>query len=72
MRPVFFSAALLLTAAATASAQESPSEAQAPLAAAFRDAEHLAQCTKAMDAPCVTALSDVRSYWLLNNGAQYD
>jgi hypothetical protein len=62
MRPLVFSAALLLMAAATASAQEPPAEAQAPLAAAFRDSQQLAQCTRSLDAECVLALSDSNGY----------
>jgi hypothetical protein len=36
-----------------------------PLAALSSDAVRLAQCMKALDAPCVIALSDVNSYQLL-------
>ena len=70
-RRIIGSSVALLLIAATASAQESPSEARAPLAAAFRDAQHLAQCVKALDAACVVALSDARGYWLWN-GAKFD
>ena len=40
--------------------------AQEPLDTALRDAQRLAECMKALDAPCVTALSDVKSYQLLS------
>lgn len=36
-----------------------------PLAALSRDAQRLADCMQALDAPCVVALSDVKSYQLL-------
>lgn len=39
--------------------------AQDPLDTALRDAQRLAECMKALDAPCVIALSDVKSYQLL-------
>lgn len=40
--------------------------AQDPLDTALRDAQRLAECMKALDTPCVIALSDVRSYQLLS------
>ena len=40
--------------------------AQEPLDTALRDAGRLAECMKALDAPCVIALSDVKSYQLLS------
>ena len=40
--------------------------AQDPLDTALRDAQRLAECMKALDAPCVIALSDVKSYQLLS------
>jgi len=43
--------------------------AQDPLDTALRDAQHLAECMTALDAPCVSALSDVKSYQLLNGTA---
>ena len=39
--------------------------AQDPLDTALRDARRLAVCMKELDAPCVIALSDVKSYQLL-------
>ncbi len=70
---VLFSSVVSLLISAGALAQEPPSEAEAaaPLAAAFKGAQHLAECTKALDAACVVALSDERSYWLWN-GAKFD
>ena len=68
---VLFSSVVSLLISAGALAQEPPSEAAAPLAAAFKGAQHLAECTKALDAACVVALSDERSYWLWN-GAKFD
>jgi hypothetical protein len=62
---VFGSFALLLSATDTL-AQESSSEAQAPLAAAYRDAQYLSECMKALDTDCVVSLSDAKSYTLLN------
>jgi hypothetical protein len=49
----------LLLGATDASAQD-------PLDTALRDAQHHAECMKALDAPCVIALSDLKSYQLLN------
>jgi hypothetical protein len=40
--------------------------AQVPLDTALRDAQHLAECMKALDAPCVIALSDLNSYQLIS------
>ena len=68
---VLFCSVMSLLISAGALAQEPPSEAEAPLAAAFKGAQHLAECTKALDAACVVALSDERSYWLWN-GAKFD
>jgi hypothetical protein len=62
---VWGSFALLLNAS-DALAQELRAEAQAPLAAASRDAQRLADCTKAFDTDCVVGLSDLKSYALLN------
>jgi hypothetical protein len=42
--------------------------AEDPLDSALRDAQQLAQCMMALDAPCVTALSDIHSYQLLSTG----
>jgi len=49
----------LLLGATDASAQD-------PLDTALRDAQQLAECMKALDAACVTALSDIKSYQLLS------
>ena len=68
---VLFCSVVSLVISAGALAQEPPSEAKAPLAAAFKGAQHLAECIKAMDAGCVVALSDERGYWLWN-GAKFD
>lgn len=43
--------------------------AQDPLDTALRDAQRLAQCAMALDAPCVIALSDIHSYQLLSTTA---
>jgi hypothetical protein len=40
--------------------------AQDPLDTVSRDAQRLAQCMLALDAPCVIALSDIHSYQLLS------
>jgi len=40
--------------------------AQDPLDTVLRDAQRLAQCMMALDAPCVIALSDIHSYQLLS------
>jgi len=40
--------------------------AQDPVDTALRDAQRLAECVKALDAPCVIALSDVKSYQLFS------
>jgi hypothetical protein len=56
----------LLLSVADAVSQEPMAEARVPLAAATRDAQHLAECIKALDAGCASSLYDVRSYELLN------
>jgi hypothetical protein len=45
--------------------------AQDPLDTALRDAQRHAECMKALDAACVIALTDVKSYQLLG-GAGFD
>jgi hypothetical protein len=40
-----------------------------PMDTALRDAQHLAECMKALDAACVIALSDLKSYQLLGGTA---
>lgn len=50
----------LLLGATDASAQD-------PLDTALRDAQHLAECMKALDSLCVIALSDIKSYQLLSH-----
>lgn len=42
--------------------------AQDPLDTALRDAQRLAQCAMALDAPCVIELSDIPSYHRLSTG----
>jgi hypothetical protein len=45
--------------------------AQDPLIAARRDAQQLADCTKALDAACAAPLYDAGSYELLNRQTQF-
>jgi len=61
-----------LIVAVTAPAQEPPAEAKAPLAAAYRDAQHMAACMKALDTACVVALSHVPSYQLLGGDPDFN
>jgi len=42
-----------------------------PLTAASRDAQHLADCTKALDAHCAASLYDARGYELVNAQTRY-
>ena len=60
------SIALLLFSVVDVLAQEPTAQAREPLAAAARDAQHLAECIKALDAGCAAPLYDARSYELLN------
>jgi hypothetical protein len=42
-------------------------QAQDPLAAASREAQHLADCTRAFDAKCAAPFYDAKSYELLDH-----
>jgi hypothetical protein len=66
---VLLASIVLLLSIADAVSQEPLAEAREPLAAATRDAQHLAECMKTLDTDCVVSFSD-RSYKLL--GWNYD
>jgi hypothetical protein len=72
MRFVLCATVIALLTAAVVPAQVPPGEAQAPLAAAYRDAQRLAACMKALDAPCVVALSNVHSYQVLGGDPDFN
>ena len=60
----------LLLSVAEALAQEPTAEAREPLAAAARDAQHLAECMKTLNTDCVVSLSD-KSYKLLGFNSDF-
>jgi len=60
-----FAAFALSVGVAAALAQEASRESKVQLAAAFRDAQRLADCFKALDSDCVVSLWDTNSEALL-------
>lgn len=60
----------LLLSVADAVSQEPMAEAREPLAAATRDAQHLAECMRRLDTDCVVSLSD-KSYRLLGFNSDF-